>query len=211
MHEVSRITQSTKIGQNAARDMTSTTRERSGSVLLREEDALYVGLGMLAGLVAFTRDASELAGGASVLFVLLLALSEDKLDAKQRAGESSYHAWIRVLFSWALLWSVLATLELTTARWALPLTAVYGFYYLTKSGGRGWLGVLSLVGVALCHMSAKQFALSRPQHGSLIAFSLHVCLWTVNYLLCPQRKKIGPKEILLDAPLATVRDVLNAF
>ena len=185
-------------------------RPRSDSLALNKEDALSAGVGMLCGLLAFSRDLSEFAGGAIVLSLLLVALSEDKDDRtmKQKEEEPRMQSWARLLVSWALLWTALASLEMTTTRWATPLSLVYGLYYVSRASVWGVLGILSLVGVAICHISARHFAMLRPNDGVLIALSLHALCWTANLSLRPKTLSFNPKALLLDAPVWTVRDTV---
>jgi hypothetical protein len=185
-------------------------RPRADSLVLNKEDALSAGVGMLCGLLAFSRDLSEFAGGAIVLSLLLLALSEDKVDKmdKDKDPEAPVRTWVRLFVSWALLWTALASLEVTTTRWSTPLSLVYALYYVSRASGWGILGMLSIFGVVLCHLSARKFAVWRPNDGVLIALSLHACCWTANLRLRPKCLSLDPKAILLDAPLSTVREAI---
>jgi hypothetical protein len=185
-------------------------RPRADSLVLNKEDALSAGVGMLCGLLAFSHDLSEFAGGAIVLSLLLVALSEDKIERKEndKDREPIFRTWLRVFVSWSLLWTALATLEVTTTRWAMPLSLVYALYYVSRAAGWGVLGLLSIIGVVLCHLSAKQFALWRPNDGVIIALSMHALCWTANLRLRPKALSLDPKWILLDAPLCSVRELV---
>jgi len=185
-------------------------RPRADSLVLNKEDALSAGVGMLCGLLAFSRDLSEFAGGAIVLSLLLLALSEDKDDKldKEKEPESPLRTWLRLFVSWALLWTALASLEVTTTRWSTPLSLVYALYYVSRAPGLGVLGLLLLMGVLICHLTARKFALWRQSDGVLIALTLHAFSWTANLRLRPKAISLDPKAILLDAPLWTVRDAV---
>lgn len=185
-------------------------RPRADSLVLNKEDALSAGVGMLCGLLAFSRDLSEFAGGAIVLSLLLLALSEDRDEKleKEKEPEAPIRTWLRMFVSWGLLWTALASLEVTTTRWSTPLSMVYALYYVSRAAGWGVLGVLSILGVVFCHFSARRFASWRPEDGVIIALSLHALFWTANLRLRPQTVSLDPKAILLDAPLSTVRDAV---
>lgn len=145
-----------------------------------------------------------------MLSLLLLALSEDRDDRldKDKEPEAPSKTWLRMFVSWGLLWTALASLEVTTTRWSTPLSMVYALYYISRASGWGFLGLLSIVGVVLCHFTARRFAIWRPDDGVIIALALHALCWTANLRLRPHTVSLDPKAILLDAPLSTVRDAV---
>lgn len=202
----------------------STGRPRVDSLVLESRDAMSVAIGAGMGLLAFSRDFSEFVGGAIFLSLLLLALKQDEHDNmrwnktnfdEQVENFGTAKAWIRVLMSWGLLWTALASLEVTTTRWSTPLSFVYAFYFVSRNPGRSkWMfSIFAVGGVVACLLSAKWFAeLARSDgNGVLIALVLHALLWTANVAyITPTSISFNPKSILLDAPMHTFRDAVSS-
>ena len=181
------------------------------SLFETSSDALAACIGVSVGLYSYSRDIHEFFGGCLVLFLLFSAVSNATCafpESMKPESSSSIRIGVATFFSWALLWTMFATLEFTTPRWFTSLIILYIGYFSV----RGWQAdsksviIVSLAGLGICIATSRQFMFHfGADQGLWIVIGCHLVWWMLLLKLKPIN--LQPKIVLLDAPLLSIRSI----